>query len=90
MTKEEILDTRAENIGYSNSYNMFWLGNDPGVINQLVLASMQYYADQETESLRQQNAKLVEALKVAGRELLQFVPITEVKVLDQINQALQP
>lgn len=80
MTKEEIL----------NQYPQIEIEGINLIAIGMAVQTMQHYADQEIESLRQKNSKLVEALKLAGAELLQFVPITNVKVLDQINQALQP
>jgi hypothetical protein len=78
MTKEEIY--RAVHAKYNAR---------GGNADRYDLEAMQHYADQETESLRQQNAKLVEALKAAAQALLPFHPAVNSDVFKQINEALQ-
>ena len=48
-TAEEILENSANNLGYSDAYNMFWICSDNDeveVVNQTVLSCMQTYAEQ--------------------------------------------
>jgi len=77
MTKEEILQKQVES-------------EHPWVHYDDVLVCMQSYADQETESLRQQNAKLVDALKAAERKLCIAGYAPDGKMLTMIREALQP